>query len=194
MKFRIVLSFVSIFFCASIIHTETYSVDAGHSSVGFSVRHFVINRVHGSFSDFSGTIIYDPANTSNGSVRGKIQVASINTNNEKRDQDLRGANFFDSSNHPEIIFESTKVEGEKGNLNVTGNFSMHGITKEISFPVRISGPVQDLWGKQRIGISARLTISRRDFGILYDRKMDNGDVVLSNEVEIEIDAEAVAGS
>lgn len=191
MKIRIYLLLFFVF--PAIGFTQTYTVDTGHSRIGFSIRHFVINTIHGNFSDFDGTINYDPANAANCSVKGNIQAASINTQNEKRDGDLRGSNFFDTTKYPELAFESTKVEGKNGNLNVTGNFTMHGITKVISFPVTVKGPVKDLWEKQRIGISARLRISRRDFGILYDRKMDNGDVVLSDEVEIEIDAEAVEG-
>ena len=171
--------------------TETYTVDTAHSRIGFSIRHFVINTIHGNFSDYNGTIIYNPSDAALCSVKGTIQAGSIITQNERRDADLRSANFFDTAKYPKIHFESTKVEGKNGNLNVTGNFTMHGITKVISFPAIVKGPVKDLWGNKRIGVSARLRIARRDFGILYDRKMDSGDVVLSDDVEIAIDAEAV---
>jgi polyisoprenoid-binding protein YceI len=185
---------VYIFVAATFCQSETFTIDEGHSRIGFSIRHFVINRIHGSFTKFSGTVNYDPSNASNCSVRGVIDSASINTNNEKRDSDLRGINFFDAAKYPEISFESTRVEGKDGKLNVSGKLILHGVTREISFPVTITGPVKDLWGKQRIGISGQLKINRRDFGFVYDRKLDNGQVVLSDEVEIELDAEAHTNS
>jgi polyisoprenoid-binding protein YceI len=185
-SFLIFLIFATVQLCCG----ETYTIDQEHTRIGFSIRHFVINRIHGSFTKFSGTVNYDPDNVPNCSVRGVIDSASINTSNEKRDHDLRGVNFFDVTKYPEILFQSTQVEGKNGKLNVSGKLTLHGVTREISFPVTVSGPVKDLWGKQRIGISGRLTINRRDFGLVYDRKLDNGEVVLSDEVEIELDAEA----
>jgi polyisoprenoid-binding protein YceI len=190
MKTRNLLFSVLIFYSVSVCNAETYTIDEGHSRIGFSIRHFVINRVHGSFTKFSGTVNYDPANASNCSVRGVIDSASINTSNEKRDADLRGPNFFDTVKYPEILFQSMQIEGKQGSLKVTGKLTIHGVTREINFPVTVTGPVKDLWGKQRIGISGRFVINRRDFGIIYDRKMDNGEVVLSDEVEIELDGEA----
>jgi polyisoprenoid-binding protein YceI len=194
MKYRNLLCGVFILVAATFCQCETYTIDAGHSRIGFTIRHFVINRVHGSFTKFSGTVIYDPANSTNCSVRGVIDAESINTSNERRDTDLRGPNFFDTARYPEISFESTRVDGKQGNLNVSGKLTLHGVTREISFPVSVTGPVKDLWGKQRIGISGRFVINRRDFGIVYDRKLDNGEVVLSDEVEIELDAEAQTNS
>jgi polyisoprenoid-binding protein YceI len=190
MKIQILIFSVLIAAAFSVCNAETYTIDEGYSRIGFSIRHFVINRVHGSFSKFSGTVNYDPADASNCSVRGMINSASIDTSNEKRDADLRGVNFFDIAKYPEISFESTRVEGKQGSLQVTGKLTLHGISRDISFPVTVTGPVRDLWGKQRIGISGKFVINRRDFGIIYDRKMDNGQVVLSDEVEIELDAEA----
>jgi polyisoprenoid-binding protein YceI len=194
MKFRTLL-FIGFFFgVISFCAAETYTIDEAHSRIGFSIRHFVINRVQGSFTKFSGTVVYDPANYINCSVRGVIDAESINTSNEKRDSDLRGTNFFDTGKYPEITFESTHVDGKQGSLNVSGKLTLHGVTREITFPITVSGPVKDLWGKQRIGISGQFVINRRDFGIIYDRKLDNGEVVLSDEVEIEIDAEAQTNS
>jgi polyisoprenoid-binding protein YceI len=194
MKYRNLLCAVCIIIAATFCQSETYTIDAGHSRIGFSIRHFVINRVHGSFTKFSGTVVYDPADVKNCSVRGVIDSESINTSNEKRDSDLRGENFFDTARYPEITFESSRVDGKNGNLNVSGKLTLHGVSREITFPVQVSGPVKDLWGKQRIGISGRFVINRRDFGIIYDRKLDSGEVVLSDEVEVELDAEAQTGS
>jgi polyisoprenoid-binding protein YceI len=190
MKYRNLLFTGYIVVAATFCQSETYTIDEGHTRIGFSIRHFVINRIHGSFTKFSGTVIYNPDNVPNSSVRGVIDSASINTSNEKRDYDLRGVNFFDVARYPEISFESTRVEGKNGKLNVSGKLTLHGVTREISFPVTVSSPIKDLWGKQRIGISGRLTINRHDFGLVYDRKLDNGEVVLSDNVEIELDAEA----
>jgi polyisoprenoid-binding protein YceI len=138
---------------------ESYKIDPAHTSVGFTIAHLVISEVNGRFDDVTGTITAD----SNALVAASatIQVKSIDTAIKKRDDHLRSPDFFDAEKFPTITFESTKVEKNQ----ITGNFTMHGITKEIQFPVVLKGPIKDPWGGTRIAVTAETTINRTDYGM-----------------------------
>src|SRR5439155_23792650 len=129
---------------------DTYKIDPVHSSVGFSVRHMVINSVKGKFKQFSGTVVMD--NDAVKEANGTIQTASIDTGNAQRDNDLRSANFFDVGKYPTITFQSKRLEKKGDETVLIGDYTMHGVTKEISLPVKVSGPVKDPWGAMRIGL------------------------------------------
>ncbi len=180
--------FLSLVVAAS---AETYQVDPSHSTVGFSVRHMVINNVKGSFKDFAGTVEYDGKDLAGMKAGGTIQVASINTGIDKRDEHLRGPDFFDVAKFPEIKFESKKVEKKGDGYVMIGAFTMHGVTKTIELPMTVTGPITDPWGKTRIGLETELTINRQDYGVKWSQKLDNGGLVVADDVKIEINAEAV---
>jgi len=168
---------------------DTYNLDPNHSTVGFSVSHLVINNVHGKFKEFSGTVVVDDKTIKE--AKGTIEVKSIDTGITKRDDHLRTPDFFDAQKYPIITFVSKRAE-KQGDENVLiGDFSMHGVTKEISLPVKLSGPITDPWGGTRIGLHAKTKVSRKEFGVSYNATSKTGSAVVGDEIEIEISAEAV---
>ncbi len=181
-----------IAFVSAALAADTYKIDSAHTTVGFSISHLVINDVKGRFKEFEGTVIIDPDNGNTiQEARAVIQAKSIDTDIAKRDDHLRSADFFDVEKHPTITFESTKVE-KQGNQHVlTGKFTMHGVTKEIGLPLSVKGPIKDPWGKTRIAVKARTSLNRKDYGLTWNQALEAGGLLVGEEVEIEINAEAV---
>jgi polyisoprenoid-binding protein YceI len=138
---------------------DTYKIDPAHTSVGFTISHLVISEVNGRFDDVAGEITVD-SNTLV-SATATIQTKSIDTAIKKRDDDLRSPAFFDAEKFPTITFESTKVEKNQ----ITGKFTLHGVTKEITFPFKLKGPIKDPWGNQRLAVTAETEINRIDYGM-----------------------------
>jgi polyisoprenoid-binding protein YceI len=173
--------------------TETFTFDKAHSLVGFRIRHFV-SRVEGRFKDFDGTIWIDRANPSASKVELTIQAASIDTSNEGRDKDLRSENFFDAAKYPAITFKSTKIEPKgKDTYEVTGEFTMHGVTKTITVPVKHGGflKVKGRTGMgEKTGFEINFPLNRKDFGITWNRPLDTGGFMLSDDVDINVQVEA----
>lgn len=173
------------------IPTGDYKMDAGHSVIGFSIRHFEISFVRGRFKDFTGTIHYDAADVSKSTVEFTAKAESIDTGVAGRDNHLRTADFFDVAQFPEVKFKSTKVE-KKGNGHVLhGDFTMKGVTKQISFPFTLTGAVKDNRGDVRFGVAAETKINRRDYGITWGAAMANGGRNVGDEVTIDLQLEAV---
>ena len=169
---------------------NAWRIDAGHSELSFTIRHFV-SRVRGGFGQWSGTIIVDTTSMGRGSVEVTIQAASIDTQNENRDRDLRSANFFEVEKYPTITFRSTKVEGTANDLTVTGDLTIRGITKPVVLKGRYLGHTVDNRGGQRIGFEATTTINRLDYGVSWNRVAEGGGAMLGDEVKIDI---VVAGT
>ncbi len=168
----------------------TYTIDRNHSDVGFLIRHFVA-RVRGHFTDFSGTIVKDDENLAGASVVFQIQAGSIDTNNEKRDADLRSDNFFDVAKFPTISFASNRIEkAGAASYKVTGNLTMHGVTQQVTLPVEFAGEVPDGRGTVKAGFSTTVTINRKEFGITWNRILDSGSAMLGDDVEVQIEIEA----
>jgi polyisoprenoid-binding protein YceI len=182
---------IAVVFAGSAQAADTYQVDPSHSGVTFSVTHMVISKVKGRFGDFQGMIVYDESNVENSSVEVTIKATSIDTNHEKRDKDLRSAEFFDVENHPEITFKSSKVMKSKDGFVAVGTLTMHGVSKEIEIPFEVRGVITDPWGNTRLGAAGTLTLNRQHFGIKYSQKLDNGGLVVSDEVDIELEIEAI---
>ncbi len=170
---------------------ETYAVDPSHSSVGFSIRHLV-GRTSGHFNKFSGTVTYDSASPQTTTFSGIIQAKSIDTGNERRDNHLRSADFFDVAKYPHIEFDSTSVKkGVEDRLEVAGTLSLHGLTKPVTFPVEVLGVgVHPMNGKAVAGFAAELTVKRSDYGV--DNWTDAAGV-LGDEVKITVLIEALGG-
>ena len=168
----------------------TYTIDRNHSDVGFLIRHFVA-RVRGHFTDFNGSIVKDDENPANASVVLEIQATSIDTNNEKRDADLRSDSFFDVAKFPTISFVSNEIEKTGASTyRVTGNLTMHGVTQQVTLPVEFGGEVADGRGNFKAGFSTTVTINRKEFGITWNRILDNGAAMLGDDVEVQIEIEA----
>ena len=166
--------------------TTTYEIDAAHSNIGFSIPVAGgLSHVRGKFTDFKVTIVYDDKDVSKSSVEATIKAASIDTGIERRDSHLRNADFFDVEKFPEITFQSARIEKRGAKEFVAhGTFTMHGVSKEIALPFTINGVRKAPDGKTTIGVTARTTISRKDYGISFARP-DNPDF-LGDAVEIEL--------
>jgi len=176
---------------ASPVLADVYAVDKGHSEVTFRIRH-LMSKVGGRFTDFEGTITGDPAKPEAASVEFRIKAGSIDTNNPDRDKDLRSANFFDVEKYPEITCKSKKVTATgKDTYQVTGTLTVHGVAKEITLPVTLQGPVKDPWRNERFGFETTTTLNRKDFGIVWNKALDNGGLLLGDEVQVTINLEAV---
>jgi polyisoprenoid-binding protein YceI len=166
----------------------TYKVDADHSGVGFTIRHFVSNTP-GRFRDFDGTIVHDKDNPVASKVEFTVQAASIDTANDDRDKHLRSADFFDVEKFPTLTFTSTQVKAQdKDTLDVTGDLTIHGVTKRITIPVDYLGTVKTPNG-EKAGYETSFVVNRKDYGIIWNRVMDSGSI-LGEDVKVTISIEA----
>jgi polyisoprenoid-binding protein YceI len=175
----------------TVLAADTYTIDRAHSSVLFVVNHMVISKVKGEFNEFSGTIKHDEGDIANSSVDVTIKTASIDTKSERRDGHLRSPDFFDVEQHPEITFKSKKIEKTDAGLVAVGDLTMRGVTKEVRIPFEITGTITDPRGNRRMGISAKLTLNRQDYGVSWNQTLDAGGLVVSDDVGIEIELEAI---
>ena len=174
---------------AQVQAADVYNVDPVHSQVGFSVRHMVVSSVKGTFDAYKGSFEIDGGALTKAGA--KIEAKSINTKNKDRDDHLRGGDFFDAEKFPEITFETTKVEKSGDGVVLHGNLTMKGVSKEIALPVEVSGPVKNPWGKTVMGFEGTTKINRKDWGLSWNKVLDNGGVALGEEVELEISVEGV---
>ncbi len=170
-----------------------WQIDPAHSTVGFSVRHMVVSTVHGRFKVFDGTIEIDDANPANSSIEAHAETASIDTSDENRNNHLRSADFFDAEKYPTITFKSTKVEPTGDNTyQVTGDLTMHDVTKPVTFTVERSETIKDPYGFQRFGLEAKTKINRRDWGLTWGPVLEAGGAVVSDEERLNLDLEATS--
>ena len=177
---------------ASFAQPVTYDIDSAHSSAQFSVRHMMISNVKGEFAKVTGTITYDPKNVAASKVEAVIDTNSINTREAKRDAHLKSPDFFDTAKYPTITFSSKQVWSANGKLHVKGDLTMHGVTKEAVLTLNESpATVKDQRGSVRLGAEATTQINRKDWGIVWNRAVDGGGVVVSDQVTITLDIEAV---
>jgi polyisoprenoid-binding protein YceI len=172
--------------------TQTYVVDRPHSEADFSVRH-MMSKVSGKFDDFTGTIALDRANAAASSVEFTIKTASINTGDPNRDKHLRTADFFDAEKNPEIHFKSTAIAPTKTKnvYNVTGDLTMRGVTKRVTLPVEFLGFQKDPWGNERAGFQLETKLNRKDYGINWNKALDNGGFLVGDDVTVSINLEAI---
>ena len=165
-----------------------YKVDPDHSSVGFTIRHFVSN-VSGRFTGFEGTIQYDKQSPAASTVSFTVQAASIDTANKDRDNHLKSPDFFDAEKFPTLTFTSTAVKAkDANNLDVTGDLTIHGVTKRVTIPVTVLGSMKTPNGEKG-GFETAFTINRKDYGIVWNRVLDTGGSILGDDVKIAIDVE-----
>jgi polyisoprenoid-binding protein YceI len=173
--------------------TSTWEIDPNHSAAQFAVRHMAISTVRGAFTKVSGTVRWDDQDITKSTVEVTIDAASVDTRVADRDKDLRSDHFFDVSKYPTITFKSKRVEqAGSGKLKVTGDLTIHGTTKEVVLDVDGPTPaVKDPWGNERAAATATTKINRQDFGVKWNATMDNGGVVVGDDVTITIDIEMV---
>lgn len=193
-RFALALALTSLVATSAFAAPVKFSVDKGHSEVGFDVRHFFA-KTHGRFNDFTAEIVYDAENMAKSSVDATVQIASVSTDNEKRDGHLKSPDFFDAEKFPTMTFKSTKITpAGKGKFKMTGDLTMRGVTKTVTFDGEVLGVGAvgvggQSWGT-RAGFFASTTINRKDFGINWNKALDNGGVMLGEDVAISLSIEA----
>jgi polyisoprenoid-binding protein YceI len=175
----------------SLARAATYEIDALHSNLGFKVRHLMVSWVHGKFEKGTGTISYDKANPAATTIQATLDAATINTGDAERDKHLRSADFFEVEKFPAVEFKSKKAEPDGARVKVTGDLTMHGVTKEVVLDVEgITEPVKDPWGNVKVGATATTRISRKEFGLSWNKALEAGGVTVGDEVLITLDIEA----
>jgi len=192
---RYITPMITLFILAAPVftHAVTWEMDPAHSSFQFKVRHMTVSSVKGDFSKFRGVVMIDDKDIIQMKVEVAIEAASVNTGHPQRDDHLRGPDFFDVARYPAITFVSRQVIKADGNkLKVTGDLTIHGVTREIT--VDVEGPtaeVKDPGGNFRRGATATAKINRRDFGLAWNKVLDNGGLVVGDEVNIYVEVELV---
>jgi polyisoprenoid-binding protein YceI len=173
--------------------TSVWNIDPVHSSAQFKVKHLMISNVKGEFTSVTGTLEADTEDVTGSRVEASIDAATINTRDPQRDAHLKSADFLDVEKFPALTFRSTRVSKRgDGELEVTGDLSIHGVTRNVGFEVEgPSAPMKDPWGKTRIGLSATTRINRKDFGLTWNSALETGGLVLGDEVTITLDVEFV---
>lgn len=171
---------------AGQVNAATYEIDTVHSSIGFSVKHMMVSTVTGDFGDYKGTISYDETKPEATTADVTIQAKSINTRNEKRDDHMRASDFFDTEKYPTITFKGKSMSGN----NLVGDLTIKDVTKEVSVPLTIEGPVKGMQGNI-IGLSGEFTINRQDYGVNFNKTLDNGGLAVGNDVKVIINLEAI---
>ena len=191
MKFRTLAVAALLVTASSLFAADTFNVDKAHSEATFQVRH-MMSKVSGKFDDFSGKISVDRAKPSASSVEFTIKSASVDTGNADRDKHLQTADFFDVARCPELTFKSTSIvpTKKKDVYDVTGDLTMRCVTKHITIPVEFNGFGKDPWGNERAGFSLTTTVNRKDYGLNWNKALDNGGFLLSDDVTINVNLEA----
>jgi polyisoprenoid-binding protein YceI len=172
-----------------VVPTGTWTVDPHHSKVGFAVKHMGIATVRGEFTEFEGVL--EVGDDSSITARGTVKTASVNTNEPQRDTHLRSADFFDVETHPELAFESTRIEAiDDDSFRITGNLTLHGITKEIVLTAEVNGTDIDPTGNEKVGLEVTGQLSRGDYGMTFNHALGSGNMLVSDKVKLALDISA----
>ena len=168
----------------------TYTIDAAHSTAEFKVRHLMVANVKGHFSGITGTVVFEPGAPENSRVEATIDAKTIHTRDEQRDAHLKSADFLDVEKFPAITFVSKKITGSEGEWKVTGDLTIHGVTKEETLEVDgLSPEVKDPWGNVKTGVTATTKISRKDFGLAWNVALETGGVLVGDAIAITLELE-----
>lgn len=179
-------------FASSLAKAEIYTIDPVHSSIGFTVRHLMVSKVHGKFERFEGWFDYTPQKPGIWKASATLDASSINTANPKRDEHLRSPDFLDVQKYPTMEFRLKGVESTReGPKRLKGNLTLHGVTKPVTLDLEIGGVVQDPWGGTRAGFSAAGKINRKDFGLTWNKALETGGVMVGDEVQIALEIEGI---
>ena len=175
-----------------VLQAATWEADPAHSNVVFNVKHLMISNVHGSFGMFTATVNFDEKDITKSTIEATIDVTSINTDNQQRDTHLKSADFFEVEKYPTIHFASKRIEKTGSGLKIIGDLTMHGVTKEATLTAENpSTPVTDPWGGTRIAASAITKVNRTDFGIVWNKTLESGGILVGTDVNITIEMELV---
>jgi polyisoprenoid-binding protein YceI len=172
--------------------TGTWEIDPSHSTIGFVARHAMVAKVRGGFSEFTGTLNLDGADPGKSSADLTIVASSFSTNNAERDAHVKSADFLDVEQFPTLTFKSTAVtQKDDDEFVVTGDLTIHGVTKPVDVKFELLGTSQDPWGGTRIGFEGKAEISRKEFGLVWNVALETGGVLVSDTIKLEMDVEAV---
>jgi hypothetical protein len=171
--------------------TGTWNIDPTHTTIGFTVRHAMVSKVRGKFNDFAGSFVIDGADVSKSSATLTIQAGSIDTSNADRDGHMKSAEFLDTDQFGEITFASTSAAAKGDDVIVTGDLTIHGVTKSVAVTFEYNGTALDPWGNTRVGLEGKAEISRKDFGLVWNAVLEGGGVLVGDTVKLEFDVEAV---
>jgi polyisoprenoid-binding protein YceI len=171
--------------------TGDYTFDVAHTRLGFVARHAMITKVRGAFNEFDGKARIDAEDPAKSQVTITIQAESIDTRNEQRDTHLRSNDFLDIPNHPQITFVSTKIEPRGDVYRVTGDLTIRGVTKPITFDLEYTGSAVDPFGNTRLGLEGSVKINRKDWGITWNAALETGGVLVSDKVTLEFEISAI---
>ncbi len=194
MKRLACLAFTALFLSGSVWANENkWNIDPIHSSLDFTIDHMMISKVHGSFKKVVGSVDYDGKDLKNASLASSIDISSVDTHDNDRDKHLLSPEFFDVQKYPEMTFVSKKIKSDSNkHFEIIGDLTMHGVTKEVH--LTCDGPskiINDPWGNKRFGVQATGKVNRKDFGMTFNKALDQGQVMVGDEVEISINAEMV---
>jgi len=192
-RFVFVAAMLAILTASGVAATAPWRIDPQHTAAQFSVRHLAISTVRGQFSNVKGTVQWDDEDITKSTVDISIDVNSVDTREPKRDAHLKSADFFDAAKYPEMTFKSKKIEkAADGKLKVTGDLTIRGTTREVILDVDgPTNPIKDMQGMQRAALTATTKINRQDYGVKWNATMDNGGVVVGDEISIVIDLEMI---
>ena len=187
-----VVALIATFSASARAQTSNWTIDPNHSTAQFTVRHLGISNVTGSFTKVTGTAVLNEKEITQSQVQASIDVNSIDTRVEARDKDLRSPNFFDAAKYPTIEFNSKRIVKNGDKLQLIGDLTIHGTTREVTLDVDGPTPeINDPWGNARRGFSATTTVNRRDFNLTYNNLLKTGELVVGDVVKIQIDMEMV---
>ncbi|KAB2330244.1 YceI family protein [Cytobacillus depressus] len=168
-----------------------WALDQVHSSVDFSIKHMMIANVKGTFNQFDAVIEADPADLTTANIQFTVDLSSIDTRNADRDNHLRSADFFDVENHPSMTFQSSNIVSKgDGEYDVTGELSIHGVTKTETFAVTFEGSGKDPWGNEKVGFTVEGSIKRSEYGLTWNSALETGGVLVGDKVKISLDVQA----
>ena len=173
----------------ALAQATDWTIDTGHAHVGFSVAHMVVSEVDGQFKTFSGKVQLDEKDPTKSQVDFSIDTASVDTDHAERDTHLKSADFFDAAKYPRITFKSKRIKKAGKVYKVTGDLTMHGVTKEATLDVTLSEPITNPWGKQVRGVRVGGVVKRSDYGITWNKSLDKGGLALGDDVTVVIKLE-----
>ncbi|MCK5362656.1 MAG: YceI family protein [Gammaproteobacteria bacterium] len=192
MKRTVLLAVLALLTLSVAAEAANYTIDKTHSAVTFKVKHMMVSNVRGAFTDFEGSFSFDADAPENSSAQVDIQVASVNTADEKRDEHLRSPEFFDAATHPVMSFKSTKLVSDGDNeYTLYGDLTLHGVTRPVELELEFIGTVNDPWGNVRSGFEAEGEINRKDFDINFSKTLDGGGLMVGDKVKIELEIEGI---
>ncbi|WP_342542866.1 YceI family protein [Paenisporosarcina sp. FSL H8-0542] len=169
---------------------KNWNVDAAHSSIGFSVKHMMVSKVRGNFGDFGATVVANEADLTNANIAFNINVASINTGNEDRDNHLRSGDFFNAEEFPEIKFVANNISKNDDEYKIAGDLTIKDITKPVVFEAEYEGKGTNPWGQEVVGFTAETKINREDFGLTWNQALETGGVLVGKDIKITVELEA----